>query len=560
MAARHRRPAGGERALPRTRSAGALAQLSAAAAVQRVHIDKLVVVGVGLIGGSFALALQRGRARSATSSASAARAANLDAALARGIVDRARARSTTTGRRELADADLVLRRGAGRRSIAALLRGDRAARSAPHAIVTDAGSTKQDVIAAARAALGDALPRFVPGHPIAGTEHTRRGGRVRDAVRGRNVVLTPLAETDPRRASRASRDCGEPAARACRALDAGAHDRDLRRGVAPAALLAFALVDELARAPRRRRAASRIAGERLSRFHAHRRELARDVARHRARQPRCAAAPRSIAYRAQLDRDRALIAAGDGAALEARVRARAPRARALGARRAQRRRPTAPRRRAARGRDDAAAAAALDARAGRARAAGTVALPGSKSISNRTLLLAALAQRRRRTLARPARRRRHRPDARGAARARRRASSATPATRDVVVDGTGGAFPVERARAVPRQRRHGVPPADRGACVRRRRLRAVAACARMHERPIGDLVDALRALGARHRLPRRRRLSAARDRHRRRRAPADACRVRGDVSSQFLSALLMALPLRARRARRAIDRRRRRRR
>ena len=65
----------------------------------------------------------------------------------------------------------------------------------------------------------------------------------------------------------------------------------------------------------------------------------------------------------------------------------------------------------------------------------------------------------------------------------------------------------------------------------------------MHERPIGDLVDALRQLGCRHRLP-------GHDRAIRRFASAapqlklDApIRVRGDVSSQFLTALLMALPL-----------------
>ena len=65
-----------------------------------------------------------------------------------------------------------------------------------HTIVTDAGSTKQDVIAAARAALGGALPRFVPAHPIAGTEHSGAAAAFDALFRDKQVVLTPLAETD----------------------------------------------------------------------------------------------------------------------------------------------------------------------------------------------------------------------------------------------------------------------------------------------------------------------------------------------------------------------------
>src|SRR6185369_18002126 len=64
-------------------------------------------------------------------------------------------------------------------------------------VLTDAGSTKQNVIAAARRHLGANLPRFVPGHPIAGTEHTGPGAAFATLFRHRNIVLTPIAETDP---------------------------------------------------------------------------------------------------------------------------------------------------------------------------------------------------------------------------------------------------------------------------------------------------------------------------------------------------------------------------
>ena len=65
---------------------------------------------------------------------------------------------------------------------------------APRAILTDAGSTKAEVVDVARAALGGRCAQFVPGHPIAGAERT--GPEAADAglYRGRNVVLTPLPE------------------------------------------------------------------------------------------------------------------------------------------------------------------------------------------------------------------------------------------------------------------------------------------------------------------------------------------------------------------------------
>ena len=133
---------------------------------------------------------------------------------------------------------------------------------------------------------------------------------------------------------------------------------------------------------------------------------------------------------------------------------------------------------------------------------------------------------------------------------------ATPAHRATSsCTGAGGAFPVKRGATLFL--------GNAGTALRP--LTAALAFAggdyelagvpRMHERPIGDLVDALRALGADIRYLGQRRLSAARDR------PGDVARaardrvaVRGDVSSQFLSALLMALPLlRARRGASTVD-------
>ena len=182
------------------------------------------------------------------------------------------------------------------------------------------------------------------------------------------------------------------------------------------------------------------------------------------------------------------------------------------------------------------------------RAAGTVRLPGSKSISNRVLLLAGLSEG---TTAdpRPARFRRHARHARGAAPPglRPRASAATigacvgiggrcASLRDAVsslfLGNAGTAMrPLAAALALLVTR-------DGGDIE-------LSGVARMHERPIGDLVDALRQLGRRSTTCGHEGFPPLRLRG----SPGGTLRigqpirVRGDVSSQFLTALLLALPL-----------------
>ena len=179
------------------------------------------------------------------------------------------------------------------------------------------------------------------------------------------------------------------------------------------------------------------------------------------------------------------------------------------------------------------------------RVGGSVRLPGSKSISNRTLLLAALAE--------------------GATRIEELLDSddtrvmlaaleklGTALERDasaraVVVHGAGGRFPVKAADLHLGNAGTAFRPltAVLALCGGRYRLTGVA---RMHERPIGDLVDALRQIGAD--------ISYAGNEGYPPLAigPAEihlppSVRVRGDVSSQFLTALLMALPLTGERVR-----------
>ncbi|MFW7343562.1 prephenate dehydrogenase/arogenate dehydrogenase family protein [Pollutimonas sp. H1-120] len=149
-------------------------------------IPVLAVVGVGLIGGSFASALRRAGAVGRVLGVGR-QAASLAQACKLGLIDEA-----ATLEQAAAQADLIFlampvgATGSILAELRPLLR--------PEALVTDAGSTKADVVAAARSALGDRIGQFVPGHPIAGAETT--GPEAADPLlyRGRTVVLTPLAE------------------------------------------------------------------------------------------------------------------------------------------------------------------------------------------------------------------------------------------------------------------------------------------------------------------------------------------------------------------------------
>lgn len=274
------------------------------------RIDKLVIVGVGLIGGSFALA-QKAAAATGTIVGVGRGRINLEEAANLGIVDRfVPLEDDWTS--ELATTDMVLV-AAPVAQYPAIFR-----RMAPHlgthTIVTDVGSTKQDVIAAARATLGDALSRFVPAHPIAGTEQSGAAAAFSTLYADRNVVLTPLAETDPlaiATVATAWQTCGAHV----RTLDAATHDHVFAAVSHLPHLLAFALVDELA---------ARADADELFRFAA---SGFRDFTRIAASSPemwrdialanRDALQAEVTAFRAQLDRVAVMLAAGDGAGLEA---------------------------------------------------------------------------------------------------------------------------------------------------------------------------------------------------------------------------------------------------
>jgi len=270
---------------------------------------KLVVVGVGLIGGSFALALRQAAAVGTVVGIGRGRA-NLEVAQRLGVVDRFRTldEDWTT---EVANADVVLL-STPVAQFAALF-GALRVRLGARTIVTDAGSTKQDVIAAARSGLGDAFARFVPAHPIAGTEHTGAAAAFPTLFRDRNVVLTPLAETDTGAVATVG-NLWEACGARLRTLEPSTHDHIFAAVSHLPHLLAFALVDAFASRPDAeeifRYAASGFRD--FTRIAAGSPEMWRDI----SLANREALLAEIAAFRAQLDRVAAMVAAGDAAALE----------------------------------------------------------------------------------------------------------------------------------------------------------------------------------------------------------------------------------------------------
>ncbi len=173
------------------------------------------------------------------------------------------------------------------------------------------------------------------------------------------------------------------------------------------------------------------------------------------------------------------------------------------------------------------------------RVGGSVRLPGSKSISNRTLLLAALAAGE--TIIEELLDSDDTQVMLGALQALGVACRHDPKARRATIEGAGGCFPRRDADLFLGNAGTAIRPltAVLALCGGDYGLGGVP---RMHERPIRDLVDALRQVGARIDYRGAEGFPPLDIRPGAIRLPA-AVRVRGDVSSQFLTALLLALPL-----------------
>jgi prephenate dehydrogenase len=202
-------------------------------------MKKIVIIGVGLIGGSFALAHKRAGGVQVIGIDRSVEV--LDAATQRGVID-----AHGNFASALKDADIALIAIPVRQIPATL------AAMLPHleerTLLMDAGSTKQDVTDAAREALGARISQFVAAHPIAGRETSGVSSADAALFENKNVVLTPLAENSSamiERATVAWRVCGANPI----LIQPATHDAIFAAVSHLPHMLAFALVDELAARP-----------------------------------------------------------------------------------------------------------------------------------------------------------------------------------------------------------------------------------------------------------------------------------------------------------------------
>lgn len=202
-----------------------------------MRVKHLAIIGIGLIGGSLARALKRanvcdhitGYARTES---------ELKKAVQLGVIDDYMLDPAAA----VAEADMVM--------IAIPLGAclDMFTRIAPaldsNTIITDAGSVKGSIVAQARVALGDHFSRFVPGHPVAGTEKSGVDASFAELFDHHRVILTPVDETSPEALDQV-RSMWELAGAMVEIMDVDRHDEVLAATSHLPHVLAYSLVSTL---------------------------------------------------------------------------------------------------------------------------------------------------------------------------------------------------------------------------------------------------------------------------------------------------------------------------
>lgn len=202
-------------------------------------INRLCIVGVGLIGGSLAKDLRRLELCREVIGCSRSRE-HLERARELGIIDAYHLDPA----KAVAGADMVVLAvplGAMAKVLTAMAGG-----LAGQSVLTDVGSAKLSVLDAVRAAFGKMPENFVPAHPIAGTEHSGVEAAVDGLFEGRRVILTPVAETQPEATERV-RGMWRSVGAEVLEMDAAHHDEVLAATSHLPHMLAYTLVDMLGR-------------------------------------------------------------------------------------------------------------------------------------------------------------------------------------------------------------------------------------------------------------------------------------------------------------------------
>lgn len=201
-------------------------------------INRLTIIGVGLIGGSLARALKQAHAVKEVVGCSRD-AQHLQRAVELGVIDRFDTDMTSA----VSGADMVVLAVpvGSMQAVYANIAGH----LATDAVVTDVGSSKGSVVEAVRQAAGQVPAMFVPGHPIAGTEKSGIEASFAELFQKRRVILTPLANTDVQAIARV-RDMWQRCGAIVDEIEVEHHDEVLAATSHLPHLLAFALVDTLA--------------------------------------------------------------------------------------------------------------------------------------------------------------------------------------------------------------------------------------------------------------------------------------------------------------------------
>ncbi|NOZ10089.1 MAG: prephenate dehydrogenase/arogenate dehydrogenase family protein [Gammaproteobacteria bacterium] len=207
-----------------------------------IKIDRIAIIGVGLIGGSLALALKQVGAVNKIIGYCRSRESG-QLALDLGVIDHL----ASTVDEAVTQADVVVL--ATPVGVMPSLLEAVARNMNPTAVVTDVGSVKESISKAADHALGEHGHRFVPAHPVAGAEYSGVSAAKADLFRGKRVILTPQRDTDSQ-ACAVVQGMWQVVGAEVIEMSAKQHDEILSATSHLPHVLAFALVDWLAQQDR----------------------------------------------------------------------------------------------------------------------------------------------------------------------------------------------------------------------------------------------------------------------------------------------------------------------